>query len=264
MGEDIVRARALSSCANTSKLRACRTASTRWAFRSSASAAPPATATPVRWLPVWKTRSSRAASRAWPCCRETATSRAAFIRCCVRPISPRRRSSSPMRWWVRCCATSPATPLGVGADGRKIMLSDVWPSDPEVAELSCVISAEKYRSVYAGRPLGHAGWQGIEGPTGTLYPWPAGSTFLGPLPREELDARWRIGRFASMASGAGDVRRQRHHRSPLAQWRHPAGQSRPPTISRRGASSRTISATTRRGAETTRSPSAARSPMPIW
>ncbi len=77
-------------------------------------------------------------------------------------------------------------PIGVDRSGRKIMLSDVWPSDAEVAALSSVVSAEKYRGVYS-KPLGHAGWNDIQGPAGTLYPWPAGSTFLRPLPREELD-----------------------------------------------------------------------------
>ena len=77
-------------------------------------------------------------------------------------------------------------PIGVTANGRSIMLSEVWPSDAEVATLASVVSAEKYRDVYRGGSLGHSGWQNISGPAGAHYPWRSDSTFLGPLPRDEL------------------------------------------------------------------------------
>jgi aconitate hydratase len=64
-----------------------------------------------------------------------------------------------------------------------------------VAKLASVVTAEKYRSVYAGRPLGHAGWQEIYGPAGTFYPWQSGSTFFAPLPHDELDRPHASGDF---------------------------------------------------------------------
>jgi aconitate hydratase len=56
---------------------ACRKTSTRSASTSSAMAAPPASATPVRWKSRSRTRFRRAIWSRPPCCRATATSKAA-------------------------------------------------------------------------------------------------------------------------------------------------------------------------------------------
>jgi aconitate hydratase len=77
-------------------------------------------------------------------------------------------------------------PIGVDATGRGIMLSEVWPSDAEVAALSSVVSAEKYRGVYRSGQLGHSGWQDVQGAAGARYPWQSDDTFFAPLPSEEL------------------------------------------------------------------------------
>jgi aconitate hydratase len=77
-------------------------------------------------------------------------------------------------------------PIGVDVNGRRIILSEVWPSDAEVAALSSVVSAEKYYAVYRNGQLGHSGWQDVHGPIGAHYPWQSDSTFLAPLPREEF------------------------------------------------------------------------------
>ena len=85
-------------------------------------------------------------------------------------------------------------PVGIGADGHHVMLSDIWPADAEIAELSACVTAEQYRTAYGNELTGHAGWQTVASPTGMHYPWRPDSTFLAPLP---LDA------FAGDA--AGDV-----------------------------------------------------------
>jgi aconitate hydratase len=77
-------------------------------------------------------------------------------------------------------------PLGIDADGRPVMLSDVWPADVEIAELSACVTADQYRDVYSRDFGGHAGWRGVTGATGLHYPWRADSTFLAPLPLDEF------------------------------------------------------------------------------
>ena len=74
------------------------------------------------------------------------------------------------------------TPLGIDNQGCPVMLSDIWPSDMEVAELASNVSSNLYRDTYRRASLGHAQWENIAGPMGTLYPWQAGSTFIGPSP----------------------------------------------------------------------------------
>ena len=75
----------------------------------SASAAPPASAIPVRCRRRFRSRSTTTASSPPRCCRATATSKAASARTCRRTISPRRRWSSPMRSRAPCARTSPSS-----------------------------------------------------------------------------------------------------------------------------------------------------------
>ena len=70
--------------------------STSWASRWSAMAARPASAIPVRCRRLSRKPSPTAISWPPPCCRATATSKAACIRRCAPIISPRRCWSSPM------------------------------------------------------------------------------------------------------------------------------------------------------------------------
>lgn len=77
-------------------------------------------------------------------------------------------------------------PIGTGPDGREVMLSDVWPTDAEIARLSACVSVEQYRAAYGSALTGHAAWQAVASPTGTHYPWRADSTFLAPLPLEDF------------------------------------------------------------------------------
>jgi aconitate hydratase len=79
-----------------------------------------------------------------PCSPATATSRAASTRTSRPTTWPRRRSSWP--------TPSPAPPTSTlrpsrsgRTDGAPVTLSDIWPSQKEVAELEAAIGAEMFR-----------------------------------------------------------------------------------------------------------------------
>jgi aconitate hydratase A / 2-methylisocitrate dehydratase len=77
-------------------------------------------------------------------------------------------------------------PIGIGADGRHVMLSEIWPTDVEIAELSACVTTDQYRDAYGKDLTGHAGWRAVASPTGVHYPWDADSTFLAPSPLDEF------------------------------------------------------------------------------
>ena len=73
-------------------------------------------------------------------------------------------------------------PLGIGSDGKPVMLADIWPSDAEISELLSHVTADKYRTAYHGELKGHAGWQAVTAATGSQFPWNERSTFVTPSP----------------------------------------------------------------------------------
>lgn len=84
---------------------ACRRTWTPWASTWWATAAPPASATPVRWRAPSR-RPSRRATWPWPrCSRATATSRAGCIRWSRPTGSPRRPWWWPTPWPATCSST---------------------------------------------------------------------------------------------------------------------------------------------------------------
>jgi aconitate hydratase len=84
-------------------------------------------------------------------------------------------------------------PIGMDADGRPVRLSDIWPADVEIEELSACVTADQYRNVYAKDLTGHARWREVASPTGMHYPWRADSTFLAPLPLDEFGGNGAAG-----------------------------------------------------------------------
>lgn len=70
-------------------------------------------------------------------------------------------------------------PLGEGADGTPVYLSDVWPSNDEIAEL---IRAHVTPSMFAGRYAdvfkGDEMWQAIGGSQSMTYSWDGSSTYV--------------------------------------------------------------------------------------
>jgi len=70
-------------------------------------------------------------------------------------------------------------PLGVGSDGKPVMLSDIWPSDREVQETVLrSIDSQMFRQSYASVFAGDANWSAIKVPAGKRYAWDAKSTYV--------------------------------------------------------------------------------------
>ncbi len=70
-------------------------------------------------------------------------------------------------------------PLGQDSDGNDVYLRDIWPSNKEVGDalitnLSRGIFESRYSNVYAGPKE----WQAIPKSGGTIYDWPADSTYV--------------------------------------------------------------------------------------
>jgi len=70
-------------------------------------------------------------------------------------------------------------PLGIGSDGKAVMLADVWPSDAEVesavaASLDRAMFVQRYAHVFAGPPA----WQAIKPHGGKTYRWNDDSTYI--------------------------------------------------------------------------------------
>ena len=74
-------------------------------------------------------------------------------------------------------------PLGQGSDGRPVYLRDIWPSNEEVAStLRTAINQGMFEHEYARAFDGDANWQGLAVPTGNIYHWHEGSTYIKKPP----------------------------------------------------------------------------------
>jgi aconitate hydratase len=74
-------------------------------------------------------------------------------------------------------------PLGKGADGRDVFLSDVWPTQKEIGETvaSCVQS-EMFRTNYADVFKGDEKWEALDSGESERYAWDANSTYIKRAP----------------------------------------------------------------------------------
>jgi aconitate hydratase len=70
-------------------------------------------------------------------------------------------------------------PLGVGSDGQKVLLRDIWPSNEEIqAAIGQYISRDMYNRRYADVFKGPEQWQKIETSGGKTYAWDDQSTYV--------------------------------------------------------------------------------------
>jgi aconitate hydratase len=70
-------------------------------------------------------------------------------------------------------------PLGLDADGDKIFLRDIWPTQAEVQQvMQESIQADMFRRSYDGVYAGGAEWNMLDVPTGDLYEWAPDSTYV--------------------------------------------------------------------------------------
>ena len=68
-------------------------------------------------------------------------------------------------------------PLGVSKDGMPVMLSDIWPSDEEIAEARSVITPEMFKQRYSDA-MNEPRWDSIPSEASPLYPWEDASTYI--------------------------------------------------------------------------------------
>ena len=68
-------------------------------------------------------------------------------------------------------------PLGFSQDGTPVMLSDVWPSDEQLAEALTVITPDMFRQRYADA-MNEPRWDSIPSEPSPLYPWHSDSTYI--------------------------------------------------------------------------------------
>ncbi len=70
-------------------------------------------------------------------------------------------------------------PLGTGADGQPVYLSDLWPSPQEVQEVvDRAVASEMFTSKYASVFDGDEVWQQLPTPEGDTFAWDPDSTYI--------------------------------------------------------------------------------------
>jgi aconitate hydratase len=70
-------------------------------------------------------------------------------------------------------------PVGTDAEGKPVMLADIWPSPAEVAEaVSRAGAAEGFNAGYADVFSGDDNWRGLQVPEGDTFEWAADSTYV--------------------------------------------------------------------------------------
>ncbi len=74
-------------------------------------------------------------------------------------------------------------PLGISKDGNDVYLSDIWPSNAEVAAtIASAIDAEMFAARYANVYSGDDRWRALKVKSGDTYEWPTSSTYVANPP----------------------------------------------------------------------------------
>ena len=74
-------------------------------------------------------------------------------------------------------------PLGTDTDGNPVLLSEIWPSQAEIAEaIAGSMSPEMYIQRYGASADGPPEWQAITGAEGDVFDWDAQSTYVQEPP----------------------------------------------------------------------------------
>jgi aconitate hydratase len=70
-------------------------------------------------------------------------------------------------------------PLGIGSDGKPVMLSEVWPTPQEIEKtVRSAVTSEQYAKQYAAVYEGDAHWKSMPIPKGDVYQWDPKSTYI--------------------------------------------------------------------------------------
>ncbi len=73
-------------------------------------------------------------------------------------------------------------PIGTATDGKPVMLSEIWPTQREVAELESRISGEMFQKTYGNVFDGNPTWNGIPVKGGELFDFKDDSTYIQDPP----------------------------------------------------------------------------------
>jgi aconitate hydratase len=74
-------------------------------------------------------------------------------------------------------------PLGIGKDGKPVLLKDIWPSLREVRDLmQTALQPEIFRKLYQDFAAQNPKWNEIPSSTGNVYAWDAKSTYIQEPP----------------------------------------------------------------------------------
>ena len=73
-------------------------------------------------------------------------------------------------------------PLGIGKDGRPVYLTEIWPSNKEIADYQTAISTEMFHNRYAQVYSQNSDWNQLKAPTGLDYKWDERSTYIRQPP----------------------------------------------------------------------------------
>jgi aconitate hydratase len=73
-------------------------------------------------------------------------------------------------------------PLGTDSRGKPVMLSEIWPSQKEVADLEATVGAEMFAASYGNVFDGNPMWNAIQAGEGDLYGWREDSTYIQEPP----------------------------------------------------------------------------------
>ncbi|MGH3664366.1 MAG: aconitate hydratase, partial [Micromonosporaceae bacterium] len=74
-------------------------------------------------------------------------------------------------------------PLGVGSDGKPVLLADIWPSSQDIEEvIGRAIASEMFSQDYADVFAGDEQWRSLPTPTGDTFDWDGESTYVRKPP----------------------------------------------------------------------------------
>ncbi|MBZ5575265.1 MAG: aconitate hydratase AcnA [Acidobacteriia bacterium] len=92
-------------------------------------------------------------------------------------------------------------PLGEDASGKPVYLRDIWPTNEEVQKtVRAAVKRDMFQQEYARAFDGDANWQGMPVPTGEIFKWDSGSTYIKKPPYFEhmVDPEKSVTDFGSM------------------------------------------------------------------
>jgi aconitate hydratase len=92
-------------------------------------------------------------------------------------------------------------PLGIGSDGKKVYLEDIWPTEREIEEtVQRCVRSDMFRKEYSEVFEGDAQWKGMKIPTGEVFAWDPKSTYIKKPPYFEamVDPATSVNDFSGM------------------------------------------------------------------